>query len=75
MTTPRTTSGAPAVTTDHDREADAVFVRFAGGTIVESEEVSPGVVLDFDAEDRILAMELLDASKRLAAGALPEAAE
>jgi uncharacterized protein YuzE len=31
--------------------------------VVESEEVSNGVILDFDAEGRIVAIELLDASK------------
>ena len=64
-----------AMMADYDREMDAMFVRFADGTIVESEEVAPGVVLDFDADGRILAMEVLDATKRLAPGAVPEAAE
>lgn len=60
----------------YDAEADALYVRFADASIVESEEVAAGVVLDFDAEGRIVAIELLDASKHLAAGAqLPTAAE
>ncbi len=60
----------------YDAEADALYVRFADAKIVESEEVTDGVVLDFDAEGRIVAIELLDASKHLAAGAkLPTAAE
>lgn len=60
---------------DYDKETDAMFVRFATGAIVESEELSPGIVLDFDAEGRIVAMEVLDAHKRLAPGAVPSAAE
>ena len=63
------------MTVDYDKETDAMFVRFAKGTIVESEEISPGIVLDFDEEGRILAMEVLDARKRLAPGAVPAAAE
>ena len=60
----------------YDAEADALYVRFADASIVESEEVAAGVVLDFDAEGRIVAIELLDASKHLAAGAqLSTAAE
>jgi uncharacterized protein YuzE len=44
--------------------------------VVESEEVSNGVVLDFDADGRIVAIELLDATKHVAAGAqFPSAAE
>jgi uncharacterized protein YuzE len=62
--------------TIYDREADALYVRFADASIVESEEVADGVVLDFDAEGRIVAIELLDASKHVAAGAqFPTAAE
>ncbi|MFL5199094.1 MAG: DUF2283 domain-containing protein [Microvirga sp.] len=48
--------------TRYDPEADALYVRFAEAKIVESEEVRPGVVLDFDAEGRIVGMEILDAS-------------
>lgn len=56
--------------TIHDAEADALYVRFAETPVVESEEVSTGVVLDFDADGRIVAIELLDASKHVAADAL-----
>ena len=54
--------------TTYDAEADALYVRYSETPVVESEEVSNGVVLDFDAEGRIVAIELLDASKHLAAG-------
>ena len=55
--------------TRYDPEVDALYVRFAEAKIVESEEVRPGVVLDFDAEGRIVGMEILDASEHLARGA------
>ena len=62
--------------TIYDPAADALYVRFADASVVDSEEVSDGVVLDFDAEGRIVAIELLDASKHVAAGAkFPTAAE
>ena len=62
--------------TIYDSESDALYVRFAEAPVVESEEVADGVVLDFDAEGRIVAIELLDASKHIAAGAkFPTAAE
>ena len=62
--------------TIYDSEADALYVRFVDAKVAESEEVSDGVVLDFDAEGRIVAIELLDASKHVAAGAtFPTAAE
>jgi uncharacterized protein YuzE len=46
----------------YESEADALYVRFSGTTIAESEDVSDGVVLDFDAEGRIVAIEVLDAT-------------
>lgn len=61
--------------TTYDREADALYVRFSNTSVVESEEVSEGVILDFDADGRIVAIELLDASKHVAAGANLTAAE
>jgi uncharacterized protein YuzE len=61
--------------TTYDREIDALYVRFADTPVIESEEVAAGVVLDFDADGRIVAIELLDASKHVAAGAKLTAAE
>jgi len=53
----------------YDAEADALYVRFADASIVESEEIAAGVILDFDAEGRIVAIESLDAGKHVTAGA------
>jgi uncharacterized protein YuzE len=53
----------------YDAETDALYVRFTETPIVESEEVRPGIVLDFDAEGRIVALEILDATAHLARGA------
>ena len=62
--------------TTYDPEADALYVRFADAPVVESEEVADGVVLDFDADGKIVAFEFLDARKHLTAGAkFPTAAE
>ena len=66
-------------TVTYDPEADALSILFALGPS-EGEEVSPGVILHFDATNRIVEIEILSASKRLAAGALtglalPAAAE
>jgi uncharacterized protein YuzE len=62
--------------TTYDREADALYVRFADSPIVESKEVANGVVLDFDDQGKIVGFEFLDARKHLTAGAkLPTAAE
>jgi uncharacterized protein YuzE len=54
--------------THYDEEADALYLRFTDTPVVESEEVRPGIVFDFDAEGRIVAVEILDASEHLAGG-------
>ncbi|MCJ2077003.1 DUF2283 domain-containing protein [Methylobacterium sp. E-016] len=53
----------------YDAKTDALYVRFADAPVVESEEVHPGLVLDFDAAGRIVAVEILDASEHLSTGA------
>ena len=53
----------------YDAETDALYVRFADAEVVESEEVRPGFILDFDAAGRVVAVEILDASEHLASGA------
>ncbi len=55
--------------TSYDPEADALYVRFADADVIESEEVRPGFVLDYDAQGRIVAVEILDVSEHLASGA------
>jgi uncharacterized protein YuzE len=47
-----------------DREADALYLRLDDSPILESEEVSPGIVLDFNAENQVVGVEMLDLSKR-----------
>jgi len=54
----------------YDSEVDAAYLRFSTTKVVQSAEVSPGVVLDFDAEGRIVALEVMQASMRLSNDAL-----
>ena len=49
----------------YDREADAAYLRFSESEIIDSEEVSPGVILDFDADGHIVGLEVLHAKKHL----------
>jgi uncharacterized protein YuzE len=54
----------------YDKDVDALFVRFSDETIVDSEEVRPGFVLDYDAAGHIIGIEILDAGQQLTAKAL-----
>lgn len=47
-----------------DPEADALYLRLNDSKIIESEEVSPGVVLDYDAKEEVVGVEILFLSKR-----------
>ena len=47
-----------------DREADALYLRLDDSAIVESEEVSAGVVLDFNESRQVVGVEILHLSKR-----------
>ncbi len=49
-----------------DREADALYLRLDDSAIVESEEVSSGVVLDFNEARQVVGVEILHLSKRSA---------
>jgi uncharacterized protein YuzE len=49
-----------------DRENDALYFRLDESAIVESEEVQPGVILDFNAEGHVVGIEMLHLSTRVA---------
>ncbi len=53
-----------------DKEADAIYFRLDESAIVESQEVQPGVILDFDAENRVVGVEFLSVSTRVASDEL-----
>ncbi len=48
-----------------DQEADALYLRLDDSSIVESEEVSPSVVLDFNADNQVVAVEILGLKDRV----------
>jgi len=49
---------------EYDPKADAMYIRLIAGTVVDSDEVRPGVVFDVDASGRVLGIEMLDVSLR-----------
>jgi len=47
-----------------DHEADALYLHLTDDKIVESDEVEPGIILDYDAENRVVGIEMLNLSFR-----------
>ena len=49
-----------------DKDADALYLRLDDSKIVDSAEVSPGVVLDYNDQKQVVGIEMLNLSKRTA---------
>lgn len=49
-----------------DKENDALYFRLDEASIVDSEEVAPGVILDLNGEGRVVGVEMLNLSNRVA---------
>jgi len=47
-----------------DKENDALYFRLDEAPVVESEEVAPGVILDFNKDGRVVGVEILALSTR-----------
>lgn len=47
-----------------DEKTDALYLRLDDSKIVESEEVSPGIVLDFNDQNQVVGVEILHLSER-----------
>jgi uncharacterized protein YuzE len=49
----------------YHKETDTLSIILAKGAIAESDEVRPGLILDYDIGGRIVSIELLDASDQV----------
>jgi uncharacterized protein YuzE len=56
------------MTTSYDPEADAMFVWFGpeDAKSAGTQEVAPGIMLDFDGNGRVIGIEVLDVRERMA---------
>ena len=48
-----------------DKDADALYLRLDDAKIIESEQVAPGVIADFDSKNRVVGLEVLNVSQRV----------
>jgi uncharacterized protein YuzE len=63
---------------EYHRDTDMLYIKLADGVSTESEEISQGVVVDYDENNRAIGIEIEDASQfvdlsRLELTALPVA--
>ena len=49
----------------YDEQVDALYLRFDDSTIIESEEVKEGIILDYNNKDQVVGIEVLGMSKRI----------
>jgi len=55
----------------YDKQADTIYLQFQEGKFSRNKEVDEGIILDIDKGNKILGIEILDASKRLQSKKLP----
>lgn len=48
-----------------DQKSDALYFRLDDSKIIESEEVKPGVILDFNGQNEVVGVEILNVKKRV----------
>lgn len=51
---------------EFDPVADALYLRLNDAKIMETEQVRPGIILDFDSAGNVVSVEVLDVNKRFA---------
>jgi uncharacterized protein YuzE len=51
---------------------DALYLRLDDSKVVESEEVQPGIVVDFNARKQVVGIEVLQAKRRVPKGDLEQ---
>jgi len=49
---------------DYDKETDSLYITLAPGGSVESEEVSDNIILNFNAQGRVVGIDLQHASQQ-----------
>jgi uncharacterized protein YuzE len=53
---------------NYDNHADALYLQLDDSKILDSEEVAPGIILDFNEKNQVVGFEMLSLSKRTGAG-------
>ncbi|MHB8623814.1 MAG: DUF2283 domain-containing protein [Sulfuricaulis sp.] len=49
----------------YDEKSDVLYLHLDESKIIESEEIQPGIVLDFDANNQVVGVEILRVKERV----------
>ncbi|MGK7881069.1 MAG: DUF2283 domain-containing protein [Crocosphaera sp.] len=49
----------------YDKEVDVLRINWSVAEIEESDAISPGLILDYDAQGNVIGIEILNASKKI----------
>ena len=49
---------------EYDRDVDAAYLKLSRAKVLESEEVAPGLIADFDSDGDIVGVEILRFARR-----------
>jgi uncharacterized protein YuzE len=55
-----------------DEKTDALYFQLDDSKIIESEEVKPGIILDFNVKNQVVGVEILNVKKRVPEASLKE---
>lgn len=48
-----------------DEQSDSIYIRFDESKIIESEEVKPGIIFDFNSQSHVVGIEILRVQERI----------
>lgn len=49
----------------YDKATDVLYIQLSSSAVAESDSDKPGVILDYDKEENIVGIEVLNASKKM----------
>lgn len=49
----------------YDKENDILYIKLSNNPVIESDSQKPGIILDYDSEQNIVRIEVLNASKKM----------
>ena len=49
----------------YNKDNDILYIRLSNQTVIESDSEKPGIILDYDSEQNVVGIEILNASKKM----------